>query len=50
MVSAQKATIPSPPTASGTTLKSTTIDGTPVLANAKGFTLYWFAQIGRAHV
>jgi predicted lipoprotein with Yx(FWY)xxD motif len=23
-------------------LKATTIDGTPVLANAKGFTLYWF--------
>jgi predicted lipoprotein with Yx(FWY)xxD motif len=24
-------------------LKATTIDGTPVVANAKGFTLYWFA-------
>jgi predicted lipoprotein with Yx(FWY)xxD motif len=27
----------------GTVLKSTTIGGTRVLANARGFTLYWFA-------
>ena len=36
----------SPPpaaTATGTGLKTTTIGGTTVLANAKGFTLYWFA-------
>ncbi|HEX4290197.1 MAG TPA: hypothetical protein VH021_14855 [Trebonia sp.] len=34
---------PAPATAvAGTTLKSTTIGGTQVLANAKGFTLYWF--------
>jgi predicted lipoprotein with Yx(FWY)xxD motif len=30
-------------TATGAVLKATTIGGTPVLANAKGFTLYWFA-------
>ncbi len=30
-------------TATGTGLKTTTIGGTTVLANAKGFTLYWFA-------
>ena len=34
---------PAPATAvAGATLKSTTIGGTQVLANAKGFTLYWF--------
>src|SRR6266566_2010006 len=31
------------PAATGTGLKTTTIGGTTVLANAKGFTLYWFA-------
>ena len=30
-------------TGTGTGLKTTTIGGTTVLANAKGFTLYWFA-------
>jgi predicted lipoprotein with Yx(FWY)xxD motif len=34
---------PAPTTAvAGATLKSTTIGGTQVLANSKGFTLYWF--------
>ena len=32
-----------PPAAGGTVLKTTTIDGTTVLANAKGFALYSFA-------
>jgi predicted lipoprotein with Yx(FWY)xxD motif len=32
-----------PPTATGTVLKTTTIDGTTVLTSAKGFTLYSFA-------
>jgi predicted lipoprotein with Yx(FWY)xxD motif len=31
------------PAATGTGLKTTTIGGTTVLANAKGLTLYWFA-------
>jgi predicted lipoprotein with Yx(FWY)xxD motif len=31
------------PAATGTGLTTTTIGGTTVLANAKGFTLYWFA-------
>lgn len=29
--------------ASAAALKTATVDGTPVLANAKGFVLYWFA-------
>jgi predicted lipoprotein with Yx(FWY)xxD motif len=32
----------SPVAASGTALKTATINGTKVLTNAKGFTLYWF--------
>ena len=32
-----------PPAATGTALKTTTVDGTTVLTNAKGFTLYSFA-------
>ena len=34
---------PTPPAATGTSLKTTTIGGTTVLTNAKGFTLYSFA-------
>ena len=34
---------PPPPVATRTGLKTTTIDGTTVLTNAKGFTLYSFA-------
>jgi predicted lipoprotein with Yx(FWY)xxD motif len=34
---------PTPPAATGTALKTTTIAGTTVLTNAKGFTLYSFA-------
>jgi len=34
---------PAVPAATGTALKTTTIDGTTVLTNAKGFTLYSFA-------
>jgi predicted lipoprotein with Yx(FWY)xxD motif len=34
---------PTPPAATGTALKTTTIGGTTVLTNAKGFTLYSFA-------
>jgi predicted lipoprotein with Yx(FWY)xxD motif len=34
---------PAAPAATGTALKTTTIDGTTVLTNAKGFTLYSFA-------
>jgi predicted lipoprotein with Yx(FWY)xxD motif len=34
---------PAPPAATGTVLKTTTIGGTTVLTNAKGFTLYSFA-------
>ena len=33
----------SPAAASSTALKTATISGTKVLANAKGFTVYWFA-------
>ena len=34
---------PAPPAATGTVLKTTTIGGTTVLTNARGFTLYSFA-------
>jgi len=37
------ASAPSAATATGTGLKTTTISGTTVVTNAKGFTIYWFA-------